>query len=65
MNKVYQLVEEKDMGSLDEMSNSEVGKFMLEWNNNKDFREDYEKKVMQSMERRQLSGDGRRKPDKS
>ncbi|KAI5412959.1 proton pump-interactor 1 isoform X2 [Lathyrus oleraceus] len=65
MNKVYQLVEEKDMGSLDEMSRSEVGKFMLEWNNNKAFREDYEKKVMQSMKRRQLSGDGRRKPDKS
>lgn len=38
---------------------------MLEWNNNKAFREDYEKKVMQSMERRQLSEDGRRKPDKS
>lgn len=62
INKVHQLAEEKDVSTLDEMSNSEVGKFMLEWNNNKTFREDYEKKVRQSLERRQLSRDGRRKP---
>ncbi|WJX74055.1 hypothetical protein P8452_57764 [Trifolium repens] len=43
----------------------EVVKFMLEWNNNKTFREDYEKKILQSLERRQLSRDGRRRPDKS
>jgi hypothetical protein len=38
---------------------------MLEWNNNKVFQKDYAKNVVQSLERRQLSGDGRRRPDKS
>jgi len=36
---------------------------MLEWNNNKAFRQDYEKKVLHSLERRQLSGDGRKRTD--
>ncbi|XP_045807419.1 proton pump-interactor 1-like [Trifolium pratense] len=65
INKVHQLVEGKDVATLDEMSSSEVGKFMLEWKNNKAFREDYERKVLRSLERRQLSRDGRRRPDKS
>ncbi|XP_045802921.1 proton pump-interactor 1-like [Trifolium pratense] len=65
INKVQQLVEGKDVATLDEMSSSEVGKFMLEWKNNKAFREDYETKVLRSLERRQLSRDGRRRPDKS
>lgn len=47
------------------MSSSEVENFTLEWNSCKAFREDYEKKILQSLERRQLSGDGRRRPDKS
>jgi hypothetical protein len=38
---------------------------MLEWNNNKAFREDYETKVLRSLKERQLSRDGRRRPDKS
>ncbi|XP_045805315.1 proton pump-interactor 1-like [Trifolium pratense] len=64
INKVHQLAEEKDVAALGEMSISEVGKFMLEWNNNKAFREDYAKNVLQSLGRRQLSGDGRIRPDK-
>ncbi|XP_020229427.1 proton pump-interactor BIP103-like [Cajanus cajan] len=62
VNKVHQLAKEKDVAALDEISHSEVGKFMLEWNSNKAFREDYEKKVVQSLKSRQLSRDGRRKP---
>ncbi|KAK7324710.1 hypothetical protein VNO77_28496 [Canavalia gladiata] len=46
---------------LKNLYNEEVGKFMLEWNKNKAFREDYEKKVLKSLERRQLSRDGRRR----
>ncbi|XP_024630073.1 proton pump-interactor 1 isoform X2 [Medicago truncatula] len=65
INKVHQLSEEKDVTLLDEMSSSEVENFTLEWNSSKAFREDYEKKILQSLERRQLSGDGRRRPDKS
>ncbi|KAJ1434528.1 proton pump-interactor [Sesbania bispinosa] len=64
LNKVHQLAEGKDVAALDELSRSEVGTFMLEWNNNnKVLREDYEKKVLQSLERRQLSRDGRRRLD--
>ncbi|KAH1218649.1 Proton pump-interactor [Glycine max] len=65
INKVHQLAKEKDVAALDEFSRSEVRKFMLEWNSNKAFREDYEKKVVQSLERRQLSRDGRRRQDKN
>ncbi|RZB83507.1 Proton pump-interactor 1 isoform D [Glycine soja] len=65
INKVHQLAKEKDVAALDEFSRSEVRKFMLEWNSNKAFREDYEKKVVQSLERRQLSSDGRRRQDKN
>ncbi|XP_045800725.1 proton pump-interactor 1-like [Trifolium pratense] len=65
IDKVHQLAEEKDVAALEEMSSSEGGKFMLEWNNNKAFRQDYETKVLRSLERRQLSRDGRRRPDKS
>ncbi|RDY13503.1 Proton pump-interactor BIP103, partial [Mucuna pruriens] len=54
------LKRKKDVAALDELSRSEVGNFMLEWNSNKAFREDYEKKVLQSLERRQLGRDGRR-----
>ncbi|WJX69280.1 hypothetical protein P8452_53548 [Trifolium repens] len=65
INKVHHLAEKKDVAALEEMSSSEVGKFMLEWNNNKAFREDYETKVLRSLKERQLSRDGRRRPDKS
>ncbi|CAK8536405.1 unnamed protein product [Lathyrus sativus] len=65
MNKVYRLAAEKDVAALDEMSSLKVEKFMSEWNNNKAFREDYEKKLPQSLERRQLCSDGRRRTDKS
>ncbi|KAK2370632.1 proton pump-interactor [Trifolium repens] len=65
INKVHHLAEEKDVAALEKMSSSEVGKFTLEWNNNKAFREDYETKVLRSLEERQLSRDGRRRPDKS
>ncbi|GAU27142.1 hypothetical protein TSUD_104510 [Trifolium subterraneum] len=37
INKVHQLAEEKDVAALEELSSSEVGKFMLKWNNNKAF----------------------------
>ncbi|KAF7805943.1 proton pump-interactor 1-like [Senna tora] len=64
MNNVHQLAEKKDIAALDELSCSEVSKFMLEWNNNTAFREDYEKRVLQSLERRHLSRDGRMRSHK-
>ncbi|KAK2370636.1 hypothetical protein QL285_083669 [Trifolium repens] len=58
------LAEERDGAVLDEMSSSEVGKFILEWNNNKAFR-DYENFLLQSFERRQQCRDERRRTIKS
>ncbi|KAK2424589.1 hypothetical protein QL285_034936 [Trifolium repens] len=52
------LAEERDGAVLDEMSNSEIGKFILEWNNNKAFR-DYEDFLLQSFERQQQCRDER------
>ncbi|KAK7290889.1 hypothetical protein RIF29_05655 [Crotalaria pallida] len=49
MNKVHWLAQEKDVAALDELSRSEVGNFMLEWNNSEVFRKEYEKKVLQSL----------------
>ncbi|WJX74059.1 hypothetical protein P8452_57768 [Trifolium repens] len=53
--KLYhvKLAEEKDGTVLDEMPSSEVGKFILQWNNNKAFR-NYENYVLKSFEREQL-----------
>ncbi|KAI4322689.1 hypothetical protein L6164_022359 [Bauhinia variegata] len=57
MNNFHQLAAKKDIGALKQLSSTEVSKFMLEWNNNKAFREDYEKRVLPSLERRPLSRD--------
>ncbi|MED6154988.1 hypothetical protein PIB30_001130 [Stylosanthes scabra] len=55
VNKVHQLAEEKDTAALDKLSHYEVDKFMLEWNSNKGFRQDYEKKILQSQQRHKIS----------
>ncbi|KAI4322688.1 hypothetical protein L6164_022358 [Bauhinia variegata] len=57
MNNVHQLAAKKDIAALKQLYSTEVGKFMLEWNNNKAFRDDYEKRVLQSLLRQPLSRD--------
>ena len=59
MNDARRLAANKDVTALKELSTSEVDKFMAEWNSSKAFREDYEKTLLQSLDMRQLSKDGR------
>lgn len=59
LNDARRLAANKDVTALKELSASEVEEFMAEWNNSKAFREDYEKRLLQSLDMRQLSKDGR------
>ncbi|KAK4342067.1 hypothetical protein RND71_037883 [Anisodus tanguticus] len=64
LHKVKQLADQKDVGALKELSVTEVGKFMSLWCSSKPFRDDYERRILQSLDIRQLSRDGRmRNPD--
>ncbi|CAH9144631.1 unnamed protein product [Cuscuta epithymum] len=59
-----QLANKKDIAALKVLSETEVEKFMTQWCNDKSFRDDYEKRLLQSLDMRQLSKDGRmRNPD--
>ncbi|KHG29104.1 Uncharacterized protein F383_15123 [Gossypium arboreum] len=58
------LAAQKDIKALEELSIAEVEKFMALWNGNKAFRDDYEKRILPSLDSRLLSRDGRiRNPD--
>lgn len=59
LSDARRLAAEKDVNALKELSTSEVEKFMAQWNGSKAFREDYEKRILQSLDIRQLSKDGR------
>lgn len=53
------LAAEKKIVAVKELENSEVEKFMSSWNSDKAFRDDYEKRILSSLDFRQLSRDGR------
>ncbi|XP_057797394.1 proton pump-interactor 1-like isoform X1 [Salvia miltiorrhiza] len=57
--KARVLASNKDVDAVKELSHSEVEKFMALWNGNKAFRDDYESRIAQSLDMRQLSKDGR------
>lgn len=61
LNEARNLAANKDVNALKELSFAEVGKFISQWNISKSFREDYEKRILQSLDIRQLSKDGRMK----
>ncbi|RDX96545.1 Proton pump-interactor 1, partial [Mucuna pruriens] len=64
LNIARELAAKKDINALDEVSQTEVEKFMALWNSDKNFRKDYEKRILASLDMRQLSRDGRmRNPD--
>ncbi|KAK7335159.1 hypothetical protein VNO80_26935 [Phaseolus coccineus] len=64
LNKARDLAAKKDINALDEVSQTEVETFMALWNSDKAFRNDYEKRILASLDMRQLSRDGRmRNPD--
>ncbi|XP_071730135.1 proton pump-interactor 1-like [Rutidosis leptorrhynchoides] len=59
LNDARRLAANKDVNALKELSTSEVDKFISEWTRSKAFREDYEKRILVSLDMRQLSKDGR------
>ncbi|KAE8713641.1 Proton pump interactor 1 isoform 2 [Hibiscus syriacus] len=64
VNRAKLLAAEKDIKALEEFSTAEVEKFMALWNGKKAFRDDYEKRILPSLDSRLLSRDGRiRNPD--
>ncbi|KAJ0250947.1 Proton pump-interactor 1 [Hirschfeldia incana] len=64
MNKARELAAQKNVDELEALSNAEVEKFVSLWCSKKNFREDYEKRLLGSLDARQMSRDGRmRNPD--
>ncbi|XAR68328.1 hypothetical protein NMG60_11003416 [Bertholletia excelsa] len=59
LNKAREIAAKKDVEALREMSNNEVEKFMSIWNTSKAVRDDYERRILPSLDIRQLSRDGR------
>ncbi|KAL3638415.1 hypothetical protein CASFOL_017786 [Castilleja foliolosa] len=59
LTKAKALAANKDIDGLKELSETEADTFMALWNSNKAFRDDYEKRIMSSLDMRQLSKDGR------
>ncbi|GFZ12549.1 proton pump interactor 1 [Actinidia rufa] len=64
LNKVKDLAAKKDIEAVKEIGTVEVEKFMSLWNNSKAFRDDYDRRILLSLDMRLLSKDGRmRNPD--
>ncbi|XP_058095417.1 proton pump-interactor 1-like [Magnolia sinica] len=64
LNNAKDLAAKKDIAALEELSHAEMKKYMSLWNSDKAFRDDYEKRILPSLDSRQLSRDGRmRNPD--
>ncbi|CAH2070049.1 unnamed protein product [Thlaspi arvense] len=66
LNKARDLAAQKKVKELEALSHAEGEKFMSLWCSDKKFREDYEKRLLPSLDARQLSGDGRmRNPEEN
>ncbi|KAF8051275.1 hypothetical protein N665_1756s0014 [Sinapis alba] len=59
LNKARDLAAQKNIEELEALSNAELEKFITLWCSKKNFREDYEKRLLASLDARQLSRDGR------
>ncbi|KAL0698298.1 hypothetical protein Bca4012_054420 [Brassica carinata] len=59
LNKARELAAQKNVDELEALSNAEVEKFVSLWCSKKNFREDYEKRLLGSLDARQMSRDGR------
>jgi len=59
LNKARELAAQRNVDELEALSNAEVEKFVSLWCSNKNFREDYEKRLLGSLDARQMSRDGR------
>jgi uncharacterized coiled-coil DUF342 family protein len=64
VNKAKELVSNAGVVAAKEFAEMEVDAFMSKWSNTKAFRDDYEKRILGSLDGRQFSRDGRmRNPD--
>lgn len=64
LNKARDYSSRNEVEELQELHKTEVEKFMTQWCSSKTFREDYEKRILTSLNGRQLTRDGRmRNPD--
>ncbi|KAJ6852850.1 proton pump-interactor 1 [Iris pallida] len=64
LNMAKDLAVKKDVKGLEELSHREVDKFVKQYSSDKTFRDDYEKRILSSLDSRQLSRDGcMRNPD--
>ncbi|CAA7025252.1 unnamed protein product [Microthlaspi erraticum] len=59
LNKARDLATQKNITDLEALAKAEVEKFVTLWCSKKNFREDYEKRILASLDARQLSRDGR------
>ncbi|KAL5861066.1 hypothetical protein ACOSQ4_002362 [Xanthoceras sorbifolium] len=59
MSNARELARKKDLKALLDLSLKEVDIFMCDWNRSKAFRYNYEKSILQSLDHRRLSRDGR------
>ncbi|XP_009143539.1 proton pump-interactor 1 [Brassica rapa] len=59
LSKARDLAAQKNIDELEALANAEVEKFVSLWCSKKNFREDYEKRILASLDARQLSRDGR------
>ncbi|EOA40348.1 hypothetical protein CARUB_v10009075mg [Capsella rubella] len=58
MKRAIELAASGNVRDLEELTNSEVEKFMSRWNNEKAFREDYKKRILPSLDERKLRHNG-------
>nr|XP_017258417.1 PREDICTED: proton pump-interactor 1-like [Daucus carota subsp. sativus] len=64
LNKARELAARKDVEGLQNLAATEVETFMSLWSTTKAFRDDYERRILPSLDMRQMSRDGRmRNPD--
>ncbi|KAK8542546.1 hypothetical protein V6N13_136881 [Hibiscus sabdariffa] len=63
MRNANELAARKDVKALEQLSSSQVDKFMRRWNDNQTFRTTYEKALLWSLHYRELRKDGRSKTD--
>ncbi|XP_042520179.1 proton pump-interactor 1 [Macadamia integrifolia] len=64
LNNAREIAAKKDVAALEELCQTEVDKFISQFSSSKAFRDDYERRILPSLDSRQLSRDGRmRNPD--
>ncbi|MCL7025532.1 hypothetical protein MKW94_025506 [Papaver nudicaule] len=59
LNNARGFAANKDIAALEDLCNTEVEKFLSQWSSSKAFRDDYERRILGSLDSRQLSRDGR------